>query len=347
MELFLFLFNFFILVLAVQQNNQISTRFFLEAGSNLKLKEVNDLTAYEIAAKEKLVKICLMFTEILESYNYVLEIVEKRNQNIWQSKTGQVIPDLNESDLLLPIEDYWEWTESWSQANLDDSNDLFCRLRKRIKITDQFYLKKSIDLVRQSSTQKALNILLAGLQHESDPQKKLRAANYFQRLLQTVERGGASTLGLLDNLSRSNLVILGDETGGRSSSTTIDNLGYEQRLPPVTRDFPNYKCVATDSDSDYDSDDSLIYCPVCSHRFNTSPSSDKSSHLQSCLNSPRHKLIGDRYTKLSENKSSDECPICYEEMNDGVVVMNCLCRFHGKCIKEWLKRGKQCPYHNE
>lgn len=336
------------LVIAVQQNNELATKILLEADPNLELKDSNDLTAYEIAAKERHVSICLLFPEMINSYNYVLEVVEQINQNTWQSKTGLVIHDLNESDELLPIDGYWEWTESWTQVG----KDLHCRLRKRIEITDQFYLKQSIDLVRQAFPQKALNILLEGLQHESDPQKKSRAANYFQRLLLTVERGGANALGLLDNLSRSNLVILGDEAV-KSSSSTINIMRYEQqRLPPVTREFPNYKSTQgtqgtqVDSETEYDSDDSLLYCPVCSHRFNTTPS-DKSKHLQSCLTSPRNKLIGNRYTNLQENKKAEECPICYEEMKEGVVMMNCLCKFHGKCIEEWLKRGKQCPYHSE
>lgn len=332
-------------MISAQQNNEIATRILLEASSTVDLKDSNDLTAYEIAAKEKNIKICLLFPEILENYNYVLEIVEKIDQNTWRSKSGHIIHDLNESDELLPIEGYWEWTDSWSQAG----EDLHCRLRKRIEIADQFYLKQSIDLVRRSLPQKALNILLEGLQHESDPQKKSRAANYFQRLLQTVERGGANALGLLDNLSRSNLVILADEAV--KSSSTINLVRYEQqRLPPVTREFPNYKSTqgtnVADYETEYDSDDSLLYCPVCSHRFDTTPS-EKSKHLQSCLTSPRNKLIGNRYTNLQENIKVEECPICYDEMKEGVVMMNCLCKFHGNCIEEWLKRGKQCPYHSE
>ena len=333
-------------MISVKQNNEILAKFLLESGSNLELKDSNGLTAYEIAGNQKFVKICLLFPDIIDSYNNVLEIVEKINQDTWQTKTGEVIHDLNESDELLSIDGYWEWCESsWTQSI--EKPELLCRLRKRIEIIDQFYLQQSIELVRQSSTQKALNILLEGLQHESDHQKKSRAANYFQRLLQTVERGGANALGLLDNLSRSNLVILGDEAV--RSSATINIMRHEQRLPPVTREFPNFKCIVTDSDSEYESDDSLLYCPVCSHKFSSTPL-NRSSHLQSCLNSPRNKLIGDRYTNLSETfeaKSFEECPICYEEMRDGVVVMNCLCRFHGKCIKEWLKRDKQCPYHSE
>ena len=333
------------------QKNVILTECLLEAGADVKLKDSNDLTAYEIAAKAKLVKICLLFAAEVSDFDYshTLEIIEKVNQNTWKSLDQKILHDLDESDELLPIDGYWEWTENWWQSV--ETPNLLCRLRKRIEITNQFYLQQSIDLFKQSLNQKALNILLEGLQHETDPQKKSRAANYFQRLLQTVEKSGANALGLLDNLSRSNLVILGDEAAVRSSSSTLNIMRYEniQRLPPVTREFPNYSVNSiVDSESEYDSDDSLLYCPVCSHRFSSSPS-DRSSHLQSCLNSPRHRLVGDRYTNLSAvlDIKAEECPICYEEMTEGVVVMNCLCRFHGKCIEDWLKRGKQCPYHCE
>lgn len=325
-------------MIAVRQNNSLLTRILIEEGANVQLKDADGLTAYETAAKAKSIEICSLFT-VGSDYNYVLEVVEKINQSTWKTSNQIILRDLDEAEeLLLPIDGYWEWSDSWQQRQ---PGNLLCRLRKRIEITDQFYLQQSIDLVRHSQPQKALNLLLEGLQHETDPLKKSRAASYFQRLLQTVEKSGANALGLIDNLSRSNLVILGDEAVKSSSTLNLS------RIPPVTREFPSFKnSMAVDSESDYESDDSILYCPVCSHRFLASPS-DRSSHLQSCLNSPRRCHIGDRYTNITDKSSDEECPICYEKMSEGVVLMNCLCKYHGKCIENWLKRGKQCPYHHE
>lgn len=310
-------------MIAVKQKNVFITKLLLEAdGLNVELLDSDGLTAYEIAAKERHLEICSLFP-LKAAYNYVLEIVETDANNEKQN---------HETDDLLPIDGYWEWIdEEWTSDAY--SNNKMCRLRKRTDITDQLYLRQSIDLVRQSSPQKGLTILLVGLQHETNPQKKMRAARYFQRLLQKVERGGMDALGLLDNLSRSNLVILDDKNNNNNNNNK----------PVLTqRDFN------AESESEVDSDDSLLYCPVCSYRFPPNPP-HRSAHLQSCLTQPRHKLIGNRYTNVSKvlGRGEEECPICYEEMKGDAVVMNCLCRFHGKCIEEWLQRGKHCPYHSE
>lgn len=293
----------------------------------------NALEAYELAARNHFVEICLHLSDDKLKHNdrliWYLEIFEKINESTWQSQSdlNMIIRDLDEADELLPIDGYWEWADSaWKREGR-----YFYRLRRLIEISDDhFYLKESINLVVKSNSfttgnyQQAMKILLEGLQRENDSEKKSRAASYFQRLLQ---RSGTPTLGLLDNLSRSNLVILSE-----------GNHELVQRMtPPVTRSFPDLE--------DEESDDSLLYCPVCSHKF----SQDRESHLKSCLKTPPHRLIGNRYTRASAG-SNGECPICYEELGrsgGGVVVMNCLCKFHEKCIEDWIGRGKQCPYHHE
>ena len=215
------------------------------------------------------------------------------------------------------------------------------RLRRRIDITEPFYLKEAIDSL-STSPQTSLNLLLHGLQHETDPIKKSRAANYFQRLLKWIDeqdwKGSGNrriTLGLLDNLSKTDLMISSAPSSSPASSSINNAIGT---VPPTL--LSNLKI--TNDDMNSDSDDSLLYCPVCSHRFTR----DRESHLTSCLSTTKPKSIGTRYTS-TESNGGEECPICYEDLGGQVAVMDCLCKFHEKCIEEWFKRGKQCPFHCE
>lgn len=272
-------------MLAVKQNNLKLVRLLLDCGAKLDLKNASGLSAYELAACQELVEICLVLqNEHLNDPNsliYYLQVLEKNKS-----------ADLDDLDDLLPIEGYWEWiSESWTTWQ----DDCIYRLRKRKEITGPPYLKTCIELVRQSNLPYALKLLLDGLQHETNFADKTLAAKYFQRLLKRVE-----PVSPVFSLSQTDLIVLSD-----------------------------------------DSEDSLLYCPVCSHRFNQSK--DRETHLTACLSAPKHQIIGDRYTNLSRRNllPGEECPICFEDFGEveqavEVVVMNCLCRFHEKCIKEWL-----------
>lgn len=286
------------------------------------------LTVYETASKSHSIPLCLLLRsedpDPENHYFWYLEVLELIGPSTWQSQTDlRIFRDLDEAaDELLPMEGLWEWTDTdWIATQ---EGKYFCRLRRLIEISagDQSYLKESIDLVLSDDHSRALKVLLEGLQRENDGEKKRRAAGYFQRLLQ---RSGTPTLGLLDNLSRSNLVIFSDSHRDIHRDKDVRNVH---------------------SDEEEESDDSLLYCPVCSHRF---IHNDRQSHLSSCLNSPAQPLIANRYTRsVATTTVPAECPICYEDLNEEEsVVMNCLCRFHEKCIEEWLGRGKQCPFHQE
>ena len=331
-------------MLAVKENNEKLAKFLIESkGIDLGLKESSGFTAYELAAKSHSVAICKLFHYADITGSYYLEIIEKvkfNNYAVWRSMRGLDIRDLNESDDLLPIEGYWEWIDSqW--LTIDDS--VKCRLRIRIDINEPFYLKEAIDSL-STSPQTSLNLLLHGLQQESDATKKSRAANYFQRLLKWIDKqdwketdkNKRTSIGLLDNLSRTDLMI--SSTNLSAGSSVNNTIGT---VPPTH--LSNLKIITDDGNSD--SDDSLLYCPVCSHRFTR----DRESHLNSCLTRKLPKLpIGTRYTATEATAGDEECPICYEELEKSrVVVMDCLCRFHEKCIEEWFKRGKQCPFHHE
>ena len=44
---------------------------------------------------------------------------------------------------------------------------------------------------------------------------------------------------------------------------------------------------------------------------------------------------------------SAECTICLEEFEPGQAMgrLECFCKFHLHCIKDWLNRNEQCPIH--
>ena len=323
--------------------------------ADLLLKDLEGLDAYEWAAKEHCASLCILIESHCENFNlntrtFFLEIVSKQGDGSLRRINNS---ENNENDAyydedLLPIEGYWEWCDSeWMKVDdIKSEDEIFCRLRRREQIQGPQYFKETLEGLAlnfdEDLAQRALKTLLEGLQHERDPIIKAKVANYFQRLLQYTERTkrrlntltSTSTLGLLDNLSRSNLSAVGVNIPSR---------------PAVTRDFPLH-CTNITSDEGEESDDSFLYCPACSHRFT---SEDRVSHLKRCMQS-KQSVIGDRYRVISGDSivgagSGEECGICYEDLRNGrrVALMNCLCKFHEKCIDLWLRRGKQCPFHSE
>ncbi|KAK9762295.1 hypothetical protein K7432_012118 [Basidiobolus ranarum] len=97
-------------------------------------------------------------------------------------------------------------------------------------------------------------------------------------------------------------------------------------------------------------------CPVCFTSLqNTFMSREaQERHVKECLekrefnSSPK----GPRYLvfKLKEDSNllGQECPICFEEFEQGETLarLTCLCIFHRECIDSWFDRGKQCPFHS-
>lgn len=331
-------------MLAIEQKNLKISKFLIENDkTDFYLRNSNDLNAYELAAKNNLVDICKLFHNYPDFINecfYYLEIIQKikiNNMQVWRNlRDLRDFRDLGESDELLPIEGYWEWIDSdWLVIS---EEGLMCRLRRMIMIKEPIYLKEAIESIK-TSPKTSLNLLLRGLQQEKDPMNKSKAANYFQRLLKWVDEGerrlngnnvndSSVSIGLLDNLSRSDLRVFSEDDSGNKPGIGIKKVKSD--------------LITIESG---DSDDSLLYCPVCSHRF----LQDRESHLTTCLT--RKSIIGRRYTstKINDNNMvKGECPICYEDLGKGrVAVMDCLCKFHVKCIEEWLRRGKQCPFHGE
>ncbi|PGH11171.1 hypothetical protein AJ79_05013 [Helicocarpus griseus UAMH5409] len=50
---------------------------------------------------------------------------------------------------------------------------------------------------------------------------------------------------------------------------------------------------------------------------------------------------------VGEDGGPQECTICMEEyeVGDSLARLECLCKFHKRCIVEWLERKMECPVH--
>lgn len=50
---------------------------------------------------------------------------------------------------------------------------------------------------------------------------------------------------------------------------------------------------------------------------------------------------------LGQDGGTQECTICMEdyEVGQSLVRLECLCKFHKRCIAEWFGRKRECPVH--
>ncbi|AET38716.1 phosphatidylinositol-3-phosphate-binding ubiquitin-protein ligase Ecym_3219 [Eremothecium cymbalariae DBVPG len=103
-------------------------------------------------------------------------------------------------------------------------------------------------------------------------------------------------------------------------------------------------------------------CPICNIDLRSVSEDQSAAHIQNCVeeaaNIQQHQLCDSSYAGVIPNRilvylmseqSFDvktelvECPICFEEMESGqkVARLECLCVFHYRCIKSWLKKKSQ------
>jgi hypothetical protein len=54
-------------------------------------------------------------------------------------------------------------------------------------------------------------------------------------------------------------------------------------------------------------------------------------------------VITDKKHKGTKIKELIECPICYDQFNEGTKLI-CNHKFCNKCIKKWIKNNNSCPY---
>jgi hypothetical protein len=75
--------------------------------------------------------------------------------------------------------------------------------------------------------------------------------------------------------------------------------------------------------------------------------SEKTYQLEKlCLDCVFNQSSLESYVSVNKNKSTEECPICYNDFNEDskVGVLRCGHTFHHKCISEWISYdGKNCP----
>ena len=45
-----------------------------------------------------------------------------------------------------------------------------------------------------------------------------------------------------------------------------------------------------------------------------------------------------------ENNNDNECPICWEKINDNKITLKCSHSYHTNCIDTWLLKNDTCPY---
>jgi hypothetical protein len=343
----------FFLVMACRMHKKNFVASFMQKfDADLALKDAEGFDVYERAAKDHFAFACWIIESETENINlneaFVLELVRKQaDGSLCRIDFDNVNGNCGEANYdtdLLPIDGYWEWCdEDWRRVGEDDldlelfalkgDGPIYSRLRHRETIEGPVYFKEALELAIQrgdsDTLQRALKLLLEGLQHERNPTIKTRVATYFQRLLQYSEKNRVtSNLGLLENMSRSNLSITSESKPEGNRFVKLDHRNE------------------THFSSDEESDDSLLYCPACSHRF---IGNDRVDHLKRCMQLSGRSVIGDRYSimKGSSPSESEECAICYEELKGprSIAVMNCLCKFHTKCIEAWMQKGKQCPFH--
>ncbi|KAI0983672.1 hypothetical protein GJ496_002049 [Pomphorhynchus laevis] len=81
-------------------------------------------------------------------------------------------------------------------------------------------------------------------------------------------------------------------------------------------------------------------CPGCNRKINNFTL--LSEHLSRCFDS---KVL--RYNDEQLTVDKGECPICFEDMNVGMLVarLPCLCVYHKECLNSWFEIKRTCPVH--
>lgn len=104
-----------------------------------------------------------------------------------------------------------------------------------------------------------------------------------------------------------------------------------------------YKCF-----QEYDNNQ-IVWCPFCSERLGEGK---EESHLRECCQRVEEEGNGVSGSKMvrsviGQGGLPGECDICMEPYleGQGLAVLNCLCKFHERCISEWFSRGHFCPFH--
>ncbi|KAL4943468.1 FYVE zinc finger-domain-containing protein [Aspergillus oleicola] len=114
--------------------------------------------------------------------------------------------------------------------------------------------------------------------------------------------------------------------------------------------------------------DECDLCPICDNELPplglNGNEDDREAHIRDCIAnhgrgvsgspvSQPHlpvRMLGYTATEkdcIGQDGTEQECTICMEEYEVGqqLVRLECLCKFHKRCIVEWFERKKECPVH--
>ncbi|KAL2864955.1 phosphatidylinositol-3-phosphate-binding ubiquitin-protein ligase [Aspergillus lucknowensis] len=114
--------------------------------------------------------------------------------------------------------------------------------------------------------------------------------------------------------------------------------------------------------------DECDLCPICDNPLPPiGPNGNedaRESHIRSCIESHGRPPSGSPVSPpqlpvrmlafaatekdcIGQDGTEQECTICMEEYEVGqsLVRLECLCKFHKRCIVEWFERKKECPVH--
>ncbi|KAL3479061.1 FYVE zinc finger-domain-containing protein [Aspergillus californicus] len=114
--------------------------------------------------------------------------------------------------------------------------------------------------------------------------------------------------------------------------------------------------------------DECNLCPICDNPLPligvNGNEESREAHIRDCIESHGRPVSGSpvsasplpvrmiAYTAtekdcIGQDGTEQECTICMEEYEVGqsLVRLECLCKFHKRCIVEWFERKKECPVH--
>ncbi|PLB51544.1 FYVE-domain-containing protein [Aspergillus steynii IBT 23096] len=182
----------------------------------------------------------------------------------------------------------------------------------------------------------------------------------------------------------STLASLGGSLGSRFSERPVDYGSMSGRYPP-SMGVPAHVVYPPQSSrppSSFDTrsaahDRRRVHerdlCPICDHELpplGANGNEDiREAHIRECIDSHGRqpgspsqsgspvsqpvlpvRMIAFTATEkdcLGHDGSTQECTICMEdyEVGQALVRLECLCKFHKRCIVEWFERKKECPVH--
>jgi hypothetical protein len=298
----------------------------------------------------------------------------------WCDFWGEFLEHGGPEHVALPVNGYWQWCSEWQSSIIEPAGCRLSplpppncqvqwfRLRKRKAIVDVPFFAQAIQLICAAEDEfydrdmivndsvingfkEALSLLMNGIRTAEDAQVKAKAAAYLQLAMQRLDSLAPDRIAS-SFASNNNLLPLNSV-----ANSTFEADASTVSLPTVTKTFPLQRLASkifSRRKPKAKASDELRFCPVCSARL---PGEEEAhvEHLNDCLSQSCASVRGDRYTVLMLGTPDPrECPICCEEFvgqgekeqgGERIAVMNCLCRFHERCIERWFARSPTCPFH--